>query len=103
MDAETRTAMNGSIEIWERRAKGEDISVGYRNCPLCMIFHGIPRRERGENVIGCDGCPVAERTGMRYCDKTPYVDFVDIPETETKARMAAAKREVEFLKSLVPE
>ena len=100
MDAKTLAALKGSIETWERRAKGEDIGAGIKNCPLCLIFHSFCRMD---GVKRCSGCPVKERTGKSYCKGTPYQVFMDIAYDDIKAEMAAAKIEVEFLKSLVPE
>ena len=103
MDAETLAALKGSIETWERRAKGDYISAGITNCPLCMIFHPLCRKEDINGAKRCSGCPVMEKTGKPYCKGTPYEYYMNIAYDDTEAKMAAAKLEVEFLKSLVPE
>jgi hypothetical protein len=92
MDAETLEALNGSIAKWEQRAAGTYITADIENCPLCRLFN---RSERSAD--DCQGCPVFEATETRYCEGTPSEMYYEGPRaTQT------AKREVEFLKSLLP-
>ena len=104
MDAKTLEALKASIAKWERNAEA-DRATSYRtspsDCPLCDLFF----REE------CQGCPVSERTGRSKCDGTPYDDahrakvrwyWGVFSEAEQYAH-AAARDEVAFLKSLLPE
>lgn len=103
MDAETLEALQGSIAKWEAIADGTGIDEGPANCPLCKLFF------EGE----CEGCPVYARTECTACEDTPYEDWVEesvhIPTTsnsrtgKTAAAIDAAKREVAFLRSLLPQ
>jgi len=93
MDEKTLTALNASIEKWEKRAGGDHSeSPGLRSCPLCKVFHE-DYREGGKS---CDGCPVFERTGYRYCENTPYTAYY------FQRTNANAQAEVDFLRSLLP-
>lgn len=66
----------------------------------------------------CSGCPVRERTGRQYCMDTPFVDtekylnknYTYAPsDTDINAVYGSsefrelAMRELEFLRSLLPE
>ena len=105
MDARTLTALRQSIEKWERNATAEtpcDFTLWVHNCPLCEAF--------GHD--GCLGCPVKGSTGLRGCIGTPYyrafdarIRWFDAP-SDTALRDAAhvaARAEVAFLRSLLPE
>ena len=71
MDAKTLQALNGSIIKWAKIVTGEGEDKGTDNCPLCKeFFHNI----HGE---GCEGCPVKEATGRRYCEESPYEEWHD--------------------------
>ena len=105
MDGKTLKALKQSIKKWERNAVAEtpeDTMVGSDSCPLCKLFW--KRR--------CEGCPVRDRTEETYCDGSPYDDaeFASVrwgsaPEDENlrNAAHAAAREEVAFLRSLLPE
>lgn len=112
MTPQALTALQKSIAHWERLATGNrkpDELVGGSWCALCDEFNGsIPFDER------CQGCPVYEKTGKRFCAGTPWVAIervIDhhydeqataewLDNTE-EARELAAK-ELAFLKSLLP-
>ena len=106
IDRTTLTALKKSIAHWERLASGQARRgewIGPGQCALCKLFIA------GE----CTGCPVAERTGYRYCDGTPYaivqayidarflVDRKSI--LNSKEFKSAARKELRFLKSLLPK
>jgi len=94
MDEKTLTALNASITKWERRASGDhNEHLGMISCPLCKVFHG---EYRGEGK-SCQGCPVFESTGSRYCEDTPYTKYY------RKRTTANAQAELDFLKSLLPK
>lgn len=110
MNAETLTALKQSIEKWERNAWAEspyDFTVSSNSCALCDMF----------SKSRCDGCPVRSRTGKSFCKETPYKDALaakyewlypsywstkSLSELRDDAR-AAARAEVKFLWSLLPE
>lgn len=105
MDDKTLTALKQSIEKWERNTVAEtpnEFTLGPRNCPLCEMFW---QRE-------CLGCPVRDRTNLSGCLGTPYdrtvsarMWWIDNPSDATLREKAhdAARDEVDFLRSLLPE
>lgn len=112
MDEQTHKALIASIEKWERNAEAEtpeEYLIGTRDCALCALFW------KGD----CAGCPVSEASGELYCNGTPYleadhaekmwVQALNVPFDEAaithrrNAAHAAARKEVDFLKSLLPE
>jgi hypothetical protein len=94
MDKKTLAALKGSIANWEGVVAGK----GYSNCSLCDLFNyaGMPDEER------CDGCPIKEKTGRRYCVRTPYEKWEYAPEEGDEKRRAAVE-ELAFLKSFLPQ
>lgn len=105
MDAKTLEALKASIAKWERNAEAErpdDVLIGARDCPLCRIFHWA----FGGN--DCKGCPIYD-AGHHGCEKTPYAAadtaFEEWQYGNGKLSdfRAAARDEVSFLKSLLPE
>jgi hypothetical protein len=94
MDERTLTALKGSIAAWESRAEGNYLRADYKNCPLCHLFNS----EALAVETDCVGCPVYMETEEKYCDGTPCEQYFD-----NEAAVAVAEREVEFLKSLLPE
>lgn len=107
MNKKTLKALNESIAKWERNAKAEtpaNYLTTPADCPLCELFFGYPKY--------CEGCPVAECTGEAVCDGSPYDDaakagknWTDHPQSNAYryAARAAARKEVRFLRSLLPE
>ena len=101
MDERTLTALRGSIEKWEAIVAGTGVDWGSINCPLCTEFC------HGPNY--CAGCPVASKTGEKYCDGSPYIRFesvwpksVPIPDGRPIIT-ELAQAEIDFLRSLLPE
>lgn len=103
MDRRTLTALNASIKHWEENVaaeKPEDATFSPNDCALCRIFF---------EEIFCGNCPVAVRTGQGCCGGTPYYDAVDAHEDwqdcvgSRAAYREAARRELAFLKSLLPK
>lgn len=105
MDKETRDALEGSIEKWEKLAVkvGDGMDRGIADCPLCGLY----------NASGCSSCPVYQRTGKSGCDGTPYADWGGhqaevhgksyVPRwTMCSDCITIAKSMVDFLKSLRP-
>jgi hypothetical protein len=102
MDAETLEALRGSIAKWERVVADNIDGTYWKDCPLCLTFWDR----------GCVGCPVSERTGKFVCRGSPFAEYdqarSDAIDRESKdperdpAVMIAARKELEFLKSLLP-
>lgn len=104
MDTKTLEALNASIAKWERNAEARapgDAQIFSNTCPLCTAFR----------VNGwCDGCPVKSRTGRSFCALSPWEDALialgawdsgNTKQGRSNFRVAARK-EVAFLKSLLP-
>lgn len=111
MDAETETALRGSIEKWRLISIGRGADEGSRNCPLCQMF--IARYDDDGRV--CSGCPVRRSTGKVECQGTPYVAWRSLHlsrgpisrrstpfRAETDEQRAAALEEMRYLESLLP-
>ncbi len=102
MDDATLQALKDSIAKWEKNARAEcldNVRMGMLHCPLCKIFNG-----RGHRGNDCEGCPVREHTGVQYCYETPYWDADKANDYFQFERfLSAARAEVDFLKSLLPE
>ena len=121
MNKETLVALQKSIKRWKKFASRKEIvyhiGMGAKNCPLCNLFN-LSRELHEINSDPCKGCPVKKRTKKPYCYHTPYgiasecyynwedaernesVRLADILQIKFKA---AAKKEVEFLESLLPK
>lgn len=114
MDNRTLTALEESIAKWERNAVAEkpfEYLTSAYNCPLCKIFN----LKNPQNGTNCEGCPVSESTGRPYCVGTPYYVANTASdawyycyqegsaESYKLAAHKAARDEVEFLKSLLPQ
>lgn len=106
MTPETLEALKASIAKWERNTKAkhpDDFKIARHDCALCDMFW----------FGQCEGCPVSYNTGATRCYGTPYeaaanardewddAEFDDDSVERRKAR-AAARKEVAFLKSLLP-
>jgi hypothetical protein len=103
MDNATLEALRGSIAKWEGIVAGTVTNEGPYNCPLCQLFMLYAE----DNL--CEGCPVKERTGRTGCAETPYEDYAELGNEHTfegsvtkTLLQQAAQRELEFLKSLLP-
>lgn len=59
------TLLRGAIKKWSLISVGLEFDFGPLNCPLCQEYK--------EN--SCEGCPVCELTGDKYCQQTPYEDW----------------------------
>lgn len=110
-------AIKKSIKHWENMEKDRDCgeTPDGVECPLCDMFR------ENHLMADCDGCPVEKKSHSLYCYGTPYetaaiafdeLEFEgsrNIKGTKGKKFMAdlekrwkeAARREIEFLKSLL--
>lgn len=106
MNAKTLRALHASLRKWEKIIAGKGQDLGPRNCPLCKLFY--TKNELDPKC--CVGCPVAEKTGRRWCLGTPYDKWVDAareyegkPSKQNIAMcIKIATAELNFLKGLVP-
>lgn len=101
MPAATLKALKASIAHWRRMADGKahggEEPYG-EHCALCDMFLNEFNR--------CTGCPVATRTGEIDCNNTPYWkarNAWDDYGRDSKHFRAAARKELAFLKSLLPK
>jgi len=105
MPQETLTALQASIARWQANAVAKtpyDVRLGIEACPLCALFFDG----------ACKDCPVMAKTGRRGCAGSPYgaaemalYMWRSAPHNHERrgAFRAAARAEVEFLESLLPE
>ena len=110
MKKETLEALKKSIVKWERIAKStKELDKGIVNCALCGLF----------SAGGCGGCPIYEKTKKKYCRDTPYTEWSGHAskheindnyhgaglrrEPGCKECLILVKKELEFLKSLLPK
>ena len=105
MDKRTLKALKESIKKWEKIVAGKGGDRGGGNCALCELFA----------EEGCIDCPVYIKTGKCDCSDTPYVEwhdhqtnnhfdgFSEIYKIECPKCKELAQKELEFLKSLLPE
>lgn len=119
MSPETLTALTASIKHWEANVEANHVvatSIKAKDCALCEAFNS-------EGWGGCEGCPVSAKTGQQSCDGSPYddacgarrrwrilveegfdEDFTGMTVDEARdAWRVAAKAELDFLVSLLPE
>ena len=101
MEPTTLTALKESIIAWEKKLEADNphqISLGPNACPLCDLFF----------YSNCEGCPIMVRTREALCMKTPYREADDALADWQYAHgkkeyfQEAAKKEIAFLKSLLP-
>lgn len=110
---ETRKAIEESIVKWKKKASEENpmnIKISTSECPLCQLFNNDYTEEGNE----CLSCPIFEETGYDYCEATPcdkatlhlhdwrFSQSKEEIETYKQEFREAAKKEIEFLKSLLP-
>mgnify|MGYP001564589755 CR=1 FL=1 len=99
-------ALRESIRKWKWLVRYLEDNSDYpiphasiESCSLCDIF----RYDRDEKSI-CAGCPVRERTGKALCEDTPIDGYSKYSNNQNRKRsIHYAKREVEFLESLLPK
>lgn len=112
MDKRTREALEASIKHWQENVAAEEYlraSLRAEDCALCIKFnsHATDENSEGEKT-DCIGCPVMERTGIRYCEGSPYgrasraLANWRLHAENREAFRAAAQRELDFLISLRP-
>ena len=106
-------ALKASIEKWKLIAEGKEVSRFGSNCPLCRACNskkfGCTLAEKGKYFP----CPVRENTKMPECRGTPWRDFYRDATWATEEGYALravtdiakedARRELEFLESLLPK
>lgn len=107
MAAGTLRALKASIKHWKENAAAKtprEVETGPSDCALCDMF-------QSKTFTPCVGCPVKERTGEPFCEKSPWERanaafgaWCVAPDDSGAEDMfrAAAFAEVDFLESLVP-
>jgi hypothetical protein len=96
MDERSLTALQKSIRHWERNAAGSFDGIGTYACALCELFYSDL----------CFDCPVYEKTGQSACVGTPLTgvnEAFEIHGPQSDEFRAAAQKEIDFLKSLLPK
>jgi hypothetical protein len=99
MTPETLEALKGSIEKWRKIVEEGGEDLGVKNCPLCHLHYAYGN---------CTGCPVNQASGGQQCGNTPYdewdeLDLFGSGVADTPAKIEAARAELEFLRSLLPQ
>jgi hypothetical protein len=101
-------ALKGSIKHWEELAAGYGGVFNTPSSPYCPLCKHFIRDV-------CRGCPVREKTQAPLCQNSPFSsiqsmwdkDLItpknDYKYLKSKVFKAAAKKELEFLESLLPE
>jgi len=102
MNKPTAIALEESITHWKKNANASsvlDVSVSSDECSLCNRFL----------TEHCDGCPIAEITGIPGCAGTPYDECfsahrdweIDIDDKQRADDFKLKANEmIEFLESL---
>lgn len=112
MNSETLNALKESIKHHRENLKANDpaeVNIYGQTCPLCKLFcnSGTMRSTKD-----CIGCPVYNKTGIRYCHGTPwqelygnYCNWISIPESEELKEkfMTSEQEEIDYLIELLPE
>jgi hypothetical protein len=98
------TPLEKSIEHWEKNTTAntpDKASTSSKDCALCTAW----------DQFDCLGCPVRDKTEISTCYKTPYREAFDSLVSWTgdpsnsvlkAAFRRAAKKELNFLKGLLP-
>jgi hypothetical protein len=104
MPKKTLAALKRSIKNkWEGIVAGTVKDYATDNCDLCKLFFTLGQDR-------CKGCPVMEATGLPGCENTPYDEWDKVCNEapygrtgDTPKRKAAARKELKFLRSLLPK
>jgi len=65
-------AIEGSIAKWRKIVAGEERDRGINDCPLCEMYD-----------VNCSECPIGVKTGAKYCEGTPYIQWLEHQEVKT--------------------
>lgn len=106
--------LRASIKHWEKQAEVEathEVAIGQGHCALCKLYHPTEKNMfaiyTGHN-LSCGVCPVRRKTEKNFCEGSPFnAAYKAFLRWENGVgRQAdwrkAARREVTFLKSLLP-
>ena len=96
MTPKAKKALQGSINKWIKIVRGTGTDEGHENCPLCLIYKSP---KEGVRDLHCKGCPIFQKTGLRWCGGTPYDEYYG---GESDEQLAIAVKELRFLQSLMP-
>lgn len=75
----------------EACGREEGIRIGWRECPLCMMFNNYDTPRECQ----CVGCPIFADTCKRHCGGTPY-EYI-MPHST----LDEVQRELDYLKALL--
>ena len=103
MKPEVVEALTKSIAKWEKNARVRNVeraTTGANDCPLCLMFN---EEYRKDGLGHCVGCPVMVATGQDSCYGSPYQEASQAKRVGASEFRAAAKDEVAFLRSLLPD
>ena len=90
-----KTALAFSIKKWEfmvrhlKNGKRVNYDGSAWTCSLCTLY-------LNKVSIGCEGCPVREKTGRNFCYGTPFTRWCK------SSSLATAEAELAFLRGLNP-
>lgn len=105
MPPATLKALNASIAHWRRLATGKRRSGEGHCADDCALCHEFFFNSKDE-FSRCKGCPVKARTGRRLCADTPWgaanAAASDYDSYNSLQFKAAARKELQFLESLLP-
>lgn len=113
MRAATKKALLASIDHWRQNEKAttlNDVHIGPDACALCSRFGAGGRTKQGDWVrciritpSTSEPCPIHKATGAIGCVGTPYGSCRRATfARDLRAFRRAAKKEREFLESLLP-
>ena len=108
MKKATLVALKKSIKKWEKVVDGSGEDDGSENCALCKRF------DAETCVLYGEQCPIRKKTRRKGCAGTPFITWQnhqDYDHEESfpyaiqlgcKKCVVLAKKELNFLKSLLP-
>jgi hypothetical protein len=107
MDKRTSDALELSIKHWKANVAAETPEAAQAIGDFCALCDLFAHRDNSDDE--CYGCPVADRSGARFCNLTPWKhafislrEWKKMPGSESRKMKwrAAAQAEVDFLVSL---
>ena len=80
-----------SIQKWQDIMDGTGENNGIMNCALCEVYV----------KPHCKGCPVSEKTGYAYCERSPMEKIEELSDDKVAhPPKELAQKELEFLMTL---
>lgn len=92
-----KAALEASVVKWELVVLGFIPVASLHNCPLCALYNTYAAPDV-EEEDSCIGCPIAQDTGVTYCENTPYGVYDDARyDDDDIATTKAAINELRYL------